>query len=144
MLWETGNWNPWSELARMQKDIDQLFRTSDRRGLIKGDFPAINLWTDQDQGLLTAELPDIDPDKLEITVKNDTLTIRGERSTTPMREGEMWLRRERGEGAFVRSFRLPFQVDAAKVKADYQKGILQLSLPRTEADKPHRIIVAKE
>ncbi len=144
MFSQTRNWNPWAELARMQHDIDHLFRTKERGRMVSGEFPAVNLWTNQDQGLLTAELPGIDPSQLEITVKNNTLTIRGSRQAEVLKEGENWLRRERGEGEFVRSFRLPFQVDADKVQADYQKGILQLTLPRAEADKPRKVEVQSE
>ena len=144
MMWESRNWNPWAELARMQQDIDQLFRASERGGLLTGEYPAVNLWSNEDQGVLTAELPGIDPAGLEISVKNNTLTLRGRRQAEPLKEGESWLRRERGEGEFVRSFSLPFQIDADKVKADYQKGVLQVIVPRAETDKPRRITVKAE
>ena len=144
MAWETRNWNPWAELARMQQEFDQLLRGDTGARTATGDFPAVNIWSDQEQGLLTAELPGIDPDKLEITVKDDAVTVRGNRQAETLKKGETWVRRERGEGAFARTFRLPFQVDADKVKADYQKGILQLTLPRAEEDKPRQIKVKAE
>ena len=90
---------------------------------------------------MTAELPGIDPKALEITVKNNTVTIRGSREVEEPGEGRTALRRERGEGTFVRSFSLPFRLDADKVSAQYQKGVLQVMLPRSEADKPKKISV---
>ena len=137
-------WNPWAELAQMQREVENLFGRGRSGGLTGGDFPAVNIWINEDRGLLTAELPGIDPDKLEITVKNNTLTLRGKREAEALREGESWLRRERGEGSFVRSFSLPFQVEADQVEAQFQKGILQLVLPRAEADKPRKIAVRGE
>lgn len=144
MIRETRNWNPWEEMLRMQRDIDKLFRAGERGGFISGEFPAVNIWNNEHEGVVTAELPGIDPSKLELTVKNNTLTIRGKRQSEPLKEGGSWVRRERGEGDFVRSFQLPFQVDSDKVKADYQKGILQVILPRAEADKPRKISVKTE
>lgn len=145
MLMNRGqSWNPWADLARMQRDVEQLFGRSAGNGVPSGEYPAVNIWSNEDNGILTAELPGVNPDSLDITVKNNTLTLRGNREPENIKEGESWLRRERGSGAFVRSFRLPFEVDAEKVKAQYQKGILQLVLPRSAADKPRKIQVKGE
>lgn len=91
--------------------------------------------------MLTAELPGVDPADIDVTVKGNTVTIRGQRKTPELGEGEAFIRRERGSGSFVRSLTLPFEVEGNKVSADYRMGILQLTLPRAEADKPKRITV---
>jgi HSP20 family protein len=101
----------------------------------------VNIWTCDDRALLTAELPGVDPAKLEVSVQNDIVTVRGSRDEEALPEGHEYLRRERGTGGFARSFALPFHVDANQVRAHYQKGILQLALPRAEEDKPRKIEV---
>jgi HSP20 family protein len=122
--------------------MNQLLEPFGRGGpTTTGEFPAVNIWTGEDDALLTAELPGIDPKELEITVKNNTVTIRGTRQPETAGEGRTALRKERGAGTFVRSFSLPFHLDAAKVSAQYQKGVLQVMLPRSEADKPKKISV---
>ena len=140
--WPTRRYgSPWSDMDRLQREMNRLFEpfAGGRRGA--GSFPAVNIWTGDDEALLTAEIPGVDPDKIEVTVKNDTVTIRGNRELDDLKEGESYLRQERGAGTFARSFALPFHVDGDKVGAQYQKGILQLTLPRAEADKPKKITV---
>ena len=145
MLWTwptTRYGNVWGEMDRLQREVNRLFepaaRTAGRR---QGDFPAVNIWTGEDDALLTAEIPGVNPEKIEVSVKNDTVTIRGARETDVVKKGESYLRQERGAGTFVRSFSLPYDVDGDKVTAQYRMGILQLTLPRSEADKPKKIAV---
>jgi len=143
MLWPalTGRrWDPWMELDRLQREMNRLFDAYSGDGSA-GEYPAVNIWTHGDGALLTAELPGIDPKDLDIAVHDDTVTIRGTRRHEELKEGETWLRRERSAGDFVRSYSLPFSVEADKVAATYRNGILELTLPRAEADKPKRITV---
>jgi HSP20 family protein len=91
--------------------------------------------------VITAELPGVQQDDLEITVHRDTVTLRGERQDKSDDAGA-YHRRERGSGTFVRTFGLPFQVDPDKVDAKLKDGILTLSLQRPEHDKPKRIRVS--
>ena len=141
--WPTKQRNGiWSELDRLHREVSQLMEPFGRGALAAtGEFPAVNIWTGEDDAILTAELPGIDPGKLEITVKNNTVTIRGTREQENVGKDRTALRNERGSGTFVRSFSLPFHLDADKVKAHYQKGVLQVMLPRSEADKPKKIAV---
>jgi len=141
--WPTSRYGGmWSELDRLQREMNRLFEPlASRVRPGQGSFPAVNIWTGDDEALVTAEVPGVDPDKLDITVKNNTVTIRGERPAEELKDGESYLRQERGAGNFVRSFTLPFPVDSDKISAQYRKGILQLRLPRHEADKPRKISV---
>ena len=91
--------------------------------------------------MITAELPGVQQDDLEITVHRDTVTLRGERQDK-LDDAGAYHRRERGSGTFVRTFGLPFQVDPDKVDAKLKDGILTLSLQRPEHDKPKRIRVS--
>jgi len=132
----------WDEMDRLQREMNRLFEPLSRGFAgVRGEFPAMNVWAGDDTALLTAELPGVDPATVEVSVKDDTVTIRGTRPAEPLKEGETLLRQERGAGDFVRSFALPFHVDPAKVTAQYRYGILQVTLPRAEADKPRRIKV---
>jgi HSP20 family protein len=141
--WPTGRyWNTWDEVERLQREVNRLFEPFGRSGArAAGEFPAVNIWTNADTALLTAEIPGTNPEAIEVTVKNDTVTLRGRRDVEALGKGESYLRQERGAGAFVRSFALPFHVDGQRVTAQYRLGVLQLSLPRAEEDKPKRITV---
>jgi len=141
MFWPTvyhNNLNAFTELDRIQGELEQLFRGST---MGRREFPAVNVWTNNDDAVLTAELSGINPDNLEITVKDDTVTLKGERVLPELKEGRQYLRRERGQGRFTRSFALPFRVQADAVNARYRNGMLEIRLPRAEADKARRIAI---
>lgn len=143
MLWPaltSRRWTPWTELDQLEREMSRLFTPYSRDGVV-GEYPAVNIWTRDDGALLTAEVPGIKPEDLDIAVNGDTVTIRGKREQTVLDEGETWLRRERGAGDFVRSYSLPFSVEADKVTATYRNGILELALPRADADMPRKITV---
>jgi HSP20 family protein len=104
-------------------------------------YPAMNVWTDADNAVITAELPGANLNDIEISIEDDTLAVRGNREPDEPEEDVTYHRRERRFGSFNRSFRLPFRVDAEKVEATLLNGILTISLPRAEADKPKKITV---
>jgi HSP20 family protein len=104
-------------------------------------YPAMNVWTSEDSAVVTAELPGCNADNLDISVVNETLTVAGSRAPEELEEGATYHRRERSCGGFSRTFQLPFQVDAGQVEATFQNGILQVTLPRAEADKPKKIAI---
>lgn len=140
--WPTSQYGSlWSEMDQLQREISRLFEPLTGERGDPGNFPAVNIWTGQDNALLTADIPGVDPDKLEVTIKDNTVTIRGSREPEEIKEGESYLRRERGAGTFVRSFALPFQLDEKNASAQYRMGILQLMLPRAEEDKPKKISI---
>jgi HSP20 family protein len=104
-------------------------------------YPAMNVWTNEDGAVVTAELPGLDPNDIDISVVNDTLTIKGKRNPDDCGEDVRFHRRERGCGSFSRSFQLPFQVEPGKVGATFKNGVLEIKLPRAEADKPRKITI---
>ncbi|RMF86389.1 MAG: Hsp20/alpha crystallin family protein [Nitrospirae bacterium] len=141
MLWPdlAAPWDPWRELERLQDEVSRVFS-----GLSAGrtrDFPAMNVWSTDDAVVVTAEVPGIDPKDLDISVVNDTLTVRGERKPHELGDGERYHRRERGHGQFVRTIQLPFRIDADKVEAKVSKGVLVVNLPRAAEDRRRRIAV---
>jgi len=108
------------------------------------EFPATNVWVSEDSALVTAEIPGIDPSALEISVINDSLTLRGSRKAEELKDEESYHRRERWSGQFTKTLELPFAVESGKVEARFSKGVLSISLPRAEAEKPRKISVKSE
>jgi HSP20 family molecular chaperone IbpA len=99
-------------------------------------------WQYDDQRVVvTAELPGVSADTLDIAIEGRQLTIKAERPATEPAEGAVWLRRERPAAAWAWSLRLPWGVESDRVTAALENGILTLTLPRREAEKPHRIAV---
>ena len=106
-----------------------------------GVFPPVNVYEDKDNYLLTAELPGVKPEEVEITVTEDALTLKGERKRDDGGNGASYHRRERGSGYFRRIVSLPNKVDPEKVEASSHHGILHVTLPKAEHVKPRQIKV---
>ncbi len=138
-----GRMSSWREIERLRREMNRLYGewpSQVRWGVAPG-YPAMNVWTDKDGALVTAELPGVDLDDIEITVEDDTLILRGNRQPDELDEEATYHRQERRHGAFVRTFRLPFRVDAEKVTATCAKGVLTIALPRAAEDKPKKIAI---
>jgi HSP20 family protein len=143
LLWRFGGaMDPLREMQRIRQEMNQIFSGLDQP--MTREFPAVNAWLGEGDIIVTAELPGVDPGKVDISVVGDTLTISGSWETEPLKEGENYHRQERGHGRFSPSFQHPFHVEAGKVEARYDKGILRMTLPRAEADKPRKIAVRYE
>lgn len=131
------------EMERLRREMNRLFGewpTTARWGNVPS-YPAMNVWTDEDSAVVTAELPGVILENIDISVEDDTLTLRGNRQPDEEEEGATFHRRERRHGAFLRTLRLPFRVDAGKVDAVFKNGVLSVVLPRAEEDKPQKIAV---
>jgi len=134
--------SPWFEMERLQREMDRLFSGASLP--FAQNFPALNLWTSEKDVIVTAEIPGIDPESLDISVLDETLTLSGTRTLEELKEGETYHRQERGHGRFTRTLVLPFKVNANKVTAVYERGVLNVTLPRAEEDKPKKIKVKSE
>ena len=129
-----GGADPFRELRRLQEEMDRLAGAFTPAA---ASFPAVNLYAGRDGIAVSAELPGVAKDELEIHAHRDTLTLRGTRR--PAAENEQaYHRRERRSGAFTRTIQLPFRVDPEQIEARLENGVLQLSLQRPEEDKPRR------
>ncbi len=133
----------WEEMDKLQREMNQLFDSAFTNRLESHvDFPAINVWVKPGEGqVITAELPGIDQDELDLKINGDVLTITGKREKPKQDEDFNYHRQERTYGNFSRSIRLAFPVDSEKVEAEYQKGILKVWLPIAETEKPRKISV---
>jgi HSP20 family protein len=142
MFWfESGRDGFW-DLFRDMRGLHDVF---DRfAGLPFGaaaEFPALNVWAGEKDAVVTAEIPGLEAGDMDVSVVGDTLTLRLVMKPTELKEGETWHRRERADGQFTRTLRLPFQVDAEKVDARLIRGVLQITLPRAAVDSPKKVTV---
>jgi HSP20 family protein len=131
-------WDPFAEIRRMQNEMSRLFADVEARSTAQA-FPPINLWVGVDSLVVTAETPGVAPADLNITVREDTLTIQGYRAMPVETDGVAWHRRERPYGSFSRTVALPFRVDPDKVQARFTNGVLEIELQRPEAERPRKI-----
>ena len=132
----------WREMDRLQHDMNRLFGDlAVKRMRNAPSFPAINIWAAEDSAMITAEIPGIRKDDLDLNVTGDTLTLSGVRNQEELPEGTRYHRQERKYGEFSRSIQLPYTVDVNKVKATFKNGVLTVVLPRVEAEKPKKITI---
>ena len=131
-------WNPWGDVNQLAREFDQLLNTHTQVPQNE-DFPKVNIWADNQSSILTAELPGVDHKSLEITCKENTITIRGVRKLPKLPAGQRYLRNERSQGIFQRSFAMPFKVNDSKIIAEYKHGILSVNLPQMEKSTPKKI-----
>ena len=145
MLWTTGlgrfggGPSPWTDLERMENEMNRML--SRYAYPSSSEFPAFSIWGSSDQAVVTTEVPGIEPDSIDIAVAGSTLTVRGSREPEEIREGESYHRRERWYGKFSKTIELPFAIQADKVEARFTKGILSITVPRAEAEKPKKVTV---
>jgi HSP20 family protein len=104
-------------------------------------FPPINVFSKEEEALVSALLPGMDIGNIEISVKDNLLTIHGKKNTEELAEGTEVHRREIFSGDFTRTVELPFRVNQEKVQAKYTNGVLNIHLPRREEDKPKKISI---
>ena len=141
-------WNPLREMSTLQNRINSLFNEPFFRSGHEDDelslgswYPAVDMFENDDKIVIKAELPGVDKKDISVDVKDQVLTLSGERNYENEVKEENYYRRERASGKFKRSFHLPADVDPDKVKADFKDGVLKVEMPKPEAQKPKRITV---
>ena len=145
--------DPLGGLTQLQDRINRAFSDAYGRGptgsrndeglMTTGAWaPPVDIYQNDEQELvLKAELPDILPDDIELTINNDTLTIKGEKRFSSEIKEDQFHRIERHYGTFSRSFSLPQTIDATKIVAEHKNGVLTVRLPVREEAKPRQIKV---
>lgn len=103
--------------------------------------PAFNVWADGNGAVLTSELAGVRLEDVDITVSGKSITVKGTRNGEEVGEKARQVRNERPAGTFERTIQLGFQVDASRVEARLTDGVLEVTLPRAEEDKPRKIVV---
>jgi HSP20 family protein len=138
------NYDPFQELQRIQRQMDRVMQGMagvERFPRRVGVYPLLNVSEDQDHIYVRAELPGVNPEDLDITIKDQQLILRGERKIPLEERNVNYHRRERESGFFRRILRLPAQVDPNKVEAASKDGILTITLAKPEEAKPRQITV---
>jgi HSP20 family protein len=127
----------------MNRLFQDAYSPGREEGLSTAAFsPAADVYEDENHVTLKLEVPGIDEKDLDIRVENNNLIIRGERKFEKEEKEENFRRVERQYGSFVRSFSLPNTVDTDNIKADYDKGVLNISMPKRAEAKPKQIQVS--
>ncbi len=132
----------WREMDRLQREMNRLFEDySPSRVRSAPSYPAMNVWTNENGMIVTAEVPGVRPEDIDINVVGETLTLSGQRLPDETGEAARYHRQERGYGKFARTLQLPFPVAVEQVEATFKDGVLNVRLPRAEEDKPRKISV---
>ena len=148
--------DPFRELEQLRRDLDETlgrvfgagsgplgrpWRLAFLPGRAARQYPLVNVYQEGDDYHVEALAPGLDPDKVDVTVVQNTLTIAGEKTGAGDVAPERVHRTERAAGRFVRTVQLPDEVDRERVSATYRNGLLLLTLPRAEQARPRRIQV---
>ena len=136
---------PFHGATTLQAQINRVFgdvvgRTGEESNLTPW-APEVDIYETENELVVKADLPDVNPQDLDIRVESNILTIRGERKFDKKVNEDNYLRIERSYGSFSRSFSLANSVKSEAIKADYQNGVLTLSIPKREEAKPKQIKV---
>ena len=142
-------WEPFRELATLQSEVNRLFNSAfdaptqagNGGGAARRWMPAMDLVETGDHFVLRADLPGLSEEDVKIEVEDDVLTISGERRSEHETKKEGYHRVERAFGSFSRSLTLPRGVNAEQVEASFDKGVLEVRIPKPEESKPRRISI---
>jgi HSP20 family protein len=139
-------WNPFTDILDLKDEINRVFNSSLSRGSAvpgadRAWAPAIDIYEDKGNFIAKVDLPGLTKDDIDISVQGNTVSIKGEKKHEHEEKEGAFYCCERSYGRFERTFELPTEVDAAKVKATYKDGVLEVSLPQSEAAKPKQIKV---
>ena len=142
-----GPQNPWTvfdELESIQQDMNRLLAGDEASRFARrarAAYPPLNVWSSAEGLAIDAEMPGADPQDVEISVVGDELSLHGKVNAQEPPAGETILRRERPAGEFQRTLQMPFRANAGAVKATFKNGILRISIPRSEEEKPRKIAI---
>ena len=137
-------YDPFREMRSLQDEINRLFTSSSARGddneLMRGAWsPSVDIFENKNEIVLEAELPGMNADDVNISIENNVLTLHGERKFEKKDESDNFHRVERSYGSFTRSFTLPPTVSSENANAEFENGVLRLTLAKREEAKPRRI-----
>jgi HSP20 family protein len=136
-------WEPFRELGNLQSQMNRLFQDFGRSGndelMTTGFVPAVDVYEDEHNLTLNLEVPGLDEKDIDIRMENNQLTVRGERRFEQEQKEENFHRIERRYGSFVRSFSVPQTVDTESVVANYDAGVLTVTLSKKAEAKPKQV-----
>ena len=142
-------WDPFRDMVTLREKMNRLFedaftaRGDDKEITTSTWMPAVDIFENENELVLTAEIPGIDEKDIEIKIEDNTLTLKGERKFEKETKEENYHRIERSYGSFYRAFTLPNYVDPEKVQAQHENGVLKISMPKREEVKPRTVKILK-
>lgn len=137
-------WEPMREMMTLREAMDRLFDDAFTRPLSAGatsTVPAIDLYQTEDEVVVKAALPGMKADEVQISITGDVLCLRGEFKQQDEKKDATYHIREQRYGVFERSIIMPVEVQTDKAKADFENGVLTITLPKAEAVKPRAITI---
>lgn len=142
-------WDPFRDIVTLREKMNRLFEDAvtargEERDMISSTWtPSVDIYETENALILTAEVPGVDEDNIEIKIEDNTLSLNGERVFEKETKEENYHRIERSYGSFFRSFTIPRQVDQEKIKAEHDKGVLRITMPKKPESKPKTVKVLK-
>jgi HSP20 family protein len=125
---------------QLQQELERMLDTAfGSVAQSPGLYPPVNVFDAGDAFVVKAEVPGVDPGRVEIEVEDDTLTVRGERAFSEPNREAAYHRRERGQGRFRRVVRIPGRLAADEAKAQYRDGVLTVTVPKAKEARPRRV-----
>ena len=144
-------WDPFRDVEKLQNRINRMFEDSFGRSCDLDDEmslcawrPAVDIFKTENGIALSAELPGVSKENVSVEVKENILTLKGERLANPKIKEENYYRQERLYGTFQRSFSLQQNIQPDLIKATFKDGVLTIEIPRPEEEKPKQIAVNVE
>jgi len=132
------NVDMWNEMDRLRREMNSLFTGYDRASA-STTYPLVNVYDDKDAVIVTAELPGMAKEQVQITFADGALTLSGKLEPLATAKKMTIVRQERSAGAFEKSLRIPTKIDQGKINASFSNGILTVTLPKAEEAKPKTI-----
>lgn len=120
-------------------DLRELFDEFATTCQAAGGDPLVDIWQNDVEAVLRVELPGLEAEDVKLTVVRDELTLEGARKAVDLTNGDKYFQRERPQGSFKRTVKLPFEVDSEAVEAEFRSGVLEIRLPRSEAERARKI-----
>jgi HSP20 family protein len=142
-------WDPFRDIVTLRDKMNRLFedvvthRGEDKDLISSSWAPAVDIYEDENQLVLSAEVPGIDEKDVEIKIEDSMLIIQGERKMEKETKEENYHRIERAYGSFYRSFQLPNYIDQEKIHAEHENGVLKITMPKKPELKPRKVRILK-
>ncbi len=140
------HYQPWNALEQMRREMDKVFASyADREegsSVVAADWlPAVDIREEPERFVITADVPGVEPNEIDINMENGVLTISGEKQTESEEELKNYKRVERTRGSFYRRFTLPESADADRINARFSNGVLEIVIPKQERVQPRKIAI---
>jgi len=142
-------WDPLRDLVSIRDKMNRLFEDAvtqrgEEKELVASSWaPAVDIYEDEAQLVLTAEVPGLSEQDVEIKIEDNVLSIQGERKLEKETREENYHRIERAYGSFYRSFTLPNYIDQDKIRAEHESGVLKITMPKKAELKPRKVRIVK-